>query len=246
MTRVLAIVGVTAAALAFTTSGAAQREEMPTELWSAFPLVQEVERTSTPRVAPFLPPTDSGTAPAADDAPPWGMWTLAAAAGVAMLLVATRLLRPAPARRRRREAPVELRPRPRHLPRPVETRRPLAQYAPSPTLVLAGAPEEPSRSVVRRTGLLRSRYVVLEGRSPGEQETVASSRSFWNVGGGELRERVAEDAWDDLMNDLRAEGWEPDPTRRSDFYVLLNPVPPEGLPSIVSTLDAYGAGDADD
>jgi hypothetical protein len=250
VTRLLAVAGLIAVAIALglATSAAAQEEEMPTELWSEFPLVQEVERASTPSVGPFLPPTDSGTAPGSAAAPPWGLWALAAAAGMVALLVATRLARAAPAERRRdREAAVQLRPHPHDLPRPSRARA-LAQYAPPPSLVLADAPKEPWRSVVRRTGLLRSRYVVLEGQSLGEQEPVAASRSFWNVGGVGMRERVAEDAWDDLMNDLRASGWEPDPTRRSDFYVLLQPVQLADASSIVPTLEAYGrtTDDSDD
>jgi hypothetical protein len=245
VTRFLAVVGVAAAALVLATAAAAQGEEMPTELWSEFPLVQDVERSSTPSIGPFLPPTDSGTDPVSGDAPRWGMWALVAAAGLFALLVATRLARTAPATRpRARDDAVRL--RPHHLPRP-STSKTLAQYAPSPSLVLADAPEEPWRSVVRRTGLLRSRYVVLEGQSPAEQEAIAMSKSFWNVGGAGMRERVAEDAWDDLMNDLRAAGWEPDPTRRSDFYVLLQPVhaEEEEASSIVPTLEAYGRA-ADD
>jgi hypothetical protein len=233
--RFLALIGVAVAALALmlATAAAAQGEEMPTELWSEYPLVQDIERSSTPSVGPFLPPTPSGTDPGSGDAPPWGMWALVAAAGMAALLVATRLVRTAPA----------VRPHPQHLPR-ASSPRALAQYAPSTSLVLADAPAEPWRSVVRRTGLLRSRYVVLEGQSAGEQEAVTASRSFWNVGGPEMRERVAEDAWDDLMNDLRASGWEPEPTRRSDFYVLLQPV----APWIVPTLEVYGrsADDSDE
>lgn len=243
MTRALAIVGVTAAALALATSAGAQRDEMPTELWSEFPLVQEVERSTRPSVGPFLPRSVSGTDPASDATPPWGLWALAAAAGLAALLVATRLLGPGPAVGRAGDAPVQLRPHPHHLPRPAGKRQPLAQYAPSPALLLADAPKEPWRSVIRRTGLLRSRFVVLEGPSPGEQETIATSRSFWNVGPAGARERVAEDAWDDLVNDLRATGWEPEPTRRSDLYVLLQPVQPEESIPIVETLDAYGADD---
>jgi hypothetical protein len=244
VTRFVAFVGVAATALILAVPAAAQTEEMPTELWSEFPLMQEVERTSTPSIGPFLPPTDSGTDPVSGDAPPWGMWALVTAAGLFALLVATRLARrPAPAAPGR-EA-VQLRPHPHDLPRPSSSTAP-AQYAPSPSLVLADASDAPWRSVVRRTGLLRSRYVVLEGESPGEQETIATSKSFWNVGGAELRERTAEDAWDDLVNDLRASGWQPDPRRRSDFYVLLQPVEPEPS-SIVPTLEPYGrAGDDSD
>jgi hypothetical protein len=83
---------------------------------------------------------------------------------------------------------------------------------------------------------------VLERRSASEEDAVAASKSFWNVGGASVRERLAEDAWDELMNDLRASGWEPDPTRRSDFYVLLKPTEPDAT-SIVPTIEAYGRGD---
>ena len=246
MIRLLALVGVAVAALALTTAAAAQREGMPTRLWSEFPLVQDVERSSTPTVGPFLPPSPSGTDPGSGDAPPWGLWAVAAAGGMVALLVATRLTRTTPAARRGgREEPVRL--RPQHRPRSPSSRA-LAQYAPALSLVLEDAPEEPWRSVVRRTGLLRSRFVVLDGQSSGLQQPIAASRSFWNLGGGEMRERLAENAWDDLMNDLRAAGWEPDPVRRSDFYVLLHAVEPEEASSIVPTLEAYGraADDADE
>jgi hypothetical protein len=245
VTRIVTIVGVAAAAaLVLTAPTAAQGDEMPTELWAEYPLVQEVEGPSTPTIGPFLPPADPGSAPATGDAPAWGLWALVAALGLVALLVATRVVRTAPAgARRRHEAPVQLRPEPQQ--RPSAARgRPLTQYAPSPSLVLEDAPEEPRRSVVRRTGLLRSRYVVLEGRTPGKAKAVAASKGFWNVGGDDVRERAAEDAWDELVNDLRVAGWEPEPTRRSDFYILLQPIEhEEPSPSIIPTLDAYGRGD---
>ena len=235
----LAILALVAAA------PAAQADEFPTELWSEYPLAPEVEQRGVPELGPFLPPSDPTTIPASDDASPWGVPLLAAALALVALLVATRLTRPAPASGARdRSQPVQLRPdaRPRSSFSP-----PLAQYAPSPSRVLVDAPEEPRRSIVRRTGLLRSRYVVLERQSPSEQDEVAASRSFWSVGSASLRDRLAEDAWDELMNDLRVSGWEPDPTRRSDFYVLLQPVEPEDAASIVPTIEAYGrAGDSED
>jgi hypothetical protein len=241
------VVTVVASALLLAAPAAAQDGGMPTELWSEYPLVQTVERTSQPGLGPFLPPTDAVVAPGSEDTPPWGLLALAAAAGVMALLVATRLTRPAPASRGgdQGSAPVQLRPPPAQ-PRVSSTSLPLAQYAPSPSLLLVDAPEEPLRSVVRRTGLVRSRFVVLERTSPGAQDAVASSRSFWSVGGASLRERRAEDAWDELMNELRASGWEPDPTRRSDFYVLLQPIETD-VATIVPTIEAYGrAGDSED
>jgi len=92
--------------------------------------------------------------------------------------------------------------------------------------------------VIRRTGLVRSRFVVYADESDGELSAQASSRSFWRVGGGAWRERLAEDAWDDLMNDLRLSGWEPESARRSDFYVSLRRLE-SGPPSVVPTIQAY-------
>lgn len=219
---------------------AAQAEGYPTELWSEYPLAPEVDQRITPSIGPLLPPSNAESAPSSGDAAPWALWALAAAVGVVALLVATRLTRPAG--RGVRPAPARL--RPQGSPRPSRG-RPLAQYAPSPSLVLADAPEEPRRSVIKRTGLLRSRYVVLETESSGDQREVVESGSFWNVGGAVTRERLAEDAWDELVNDLRASGWEPDPTRRSDFYVLLQPVEQDDM-SIVPTLEAYSRTDDDE
>lgn len=234
------VAAVVALALALAAPVAAQ-DRMPTDLWSEYPLVQPVERTSQPNLGPFLPPTDAEASSVSDDAAPWGLWVLAAAVGVVALLVATRFTRPASRPRGGdRAAAVQLRPQAR--PRTAAASLPLAQYAARPSLVLMDAPEGPRRSVVRRTGLVRSRYVVLESRSASDQHAVAASKSFWSVGGASLRERLAEDAWDELMNDLRVSGWEPDPTRRSDFYVLLQPVGPKET-SIVPTIEAYGRSD---
>jgi hypothetical protein len=238
MRRLLALVVLVGGPLAAAPAGA-QGDQMPTKLWSAYPLVQEVERSSTPSLDPILPPDDSGTAPGPEGAPSWGIWGAAMAACLLALLFATRLLRPVPnPRADARGGTAQLRPQAQRTPQPEAST--LGQYAPSPSLMLADAPEAPWRSVVMRTGLLRSRYVVLEGDSPEGQHAVAASRSFWSIRGAGAQERVAEDVWDDLMNDLRASGWEPDPTRRSDFYVLLQPVEPEEPVSIVSTLEAYG------
>ena len=120
-------------------------------------------------------------------------------------------------------------------------RAPLAQYAPA--AAVAAADDEPversSRAVVRRTGLLRSRFVVVADEPDGSVGKVAGSRSFWRVGGEHFRERAAERAWDDLVNDLRGSGWEPDSGRRSDFYVLLRKVERDGDWSILPTIEAY-------
>ena len=72
----------------------------------------------------------------------------------------------------------------------------------------------------------RARFVVVADAMSGDYEAVARSRSFWNVGPVASRELTAEDAWDELMNDLRVAGWELDPTRRSDYYALLRRIEP--------------------
>jgi hypothetical protein len=237
MRRLLALSVLVALALAVL-AAPAQGDEMPTELWAEYPLVQDVERASTPNLGPFLPPSDDSTAPGSETTANWAIWGAAMTACLLALLLVTRLVRPAP--------PVRLGRGSQPVGRPAGST--LAQYAPPPSLVLVDAPEAPWRSIVKRTGLLRSQYVVLEGETPDDQHTVATSRSFWHIGGADARERVAEDAWDDLLNELRTSGWEPDPTRRSDFYVLLQPVAPEPAASIVPTLGAYGraADDSDD
>jgi hypothetical protein len=150
----------------------------------------------------------------------WSLWLTVAALGLITAFVGLRTARGAFGTTPRVPAP-----------------RPL-QYAPTPfplreKTVEGGA----SRSVVRSTGFVRSHFVVVEQASSGKRTKLASSRSFWNFGGAVHRERDAEDAWDDLVNDLRLSGWEPDRPGRSDFYVLLRPIDQHS--SIVPSIDAY-------
>jgi hypothetical protein len=163
---------------------------------------------------------------------------------VALLLV-TGLMRPVPIGSREDREPSAHEGEPA-LPR-VEESRILAQYASATPLARLEDEDDSWRSIVVRTGLLRGRYVVLEGEPHDTQRAIATSKSFWSVGGDRIRGRLAEDAWDELVNDLRSSGWEPDPNWHSDFYVLLQPIEPEPTLSIVPTLGAYGrAGDASD
>ena len=235
-----AVLGASAALLLAATASA-QSEEPPTKLWSEYPLVQEVERDGSASVGPFLPPVDPSTeAVAGGGTTPLAVWLVAVALGLLAILAVTRVtLSAAPsARRGQQPRAMRLRPPPRGTWRP-PTSRPLAQYAPADSSapdVMGG--DEPRRSVVRRTGILRSRFVVVADAMAGDFEAVASSKSFWNVGPDTSRARAAEDAWDDLMNDLHADGWEPDPARRSEFYALLRPIVPEQS-SIVPTIEAY-------
>ena len=240
MIRWTAILGATSAALLLAATASAQSEELPTELWSEYPLVQEVERDGSANVGPFLPPVGPGAEPAAGGGTPLAVWFVAGALGLLAILAVTRVTLPT--------APSIRRGRPLHAVRPSAVPRgtwrsptsaPLAQYAPadSPVPDVIGG-DDPRRSVVRRTGILRSRFVVVADAMAGDFEAVASSRTFWNVGRDTSRERAAEDAWDELMDDLRAAGWEPDPARRSDYYALLRPIAPEQS-SIVPTIEAY-------
>ena len=64
------------------------------------------------------------------------------------------------------------------------------------------------------------------------------------MGGDARRERAAEDVWIDLVNDLRAAGWEPDYSR-SEYYVLLRRVD-ERTSSILPTIEAYTLSDDPD
>ena len=241
MIRWTAVLGATFVALLVAATASGQSKELPTELWSEYPLVQEVERSGSPSVGPFLPPVDPSTEPIGGGTTPLAVWLVAVALGLLAILAVTRVtVSTAPSTRRGR--------RPLHaVQSPAVPRRtwrsprstPLAQYAPAESSVpdVIGG-DEPRRSVVRRTGILRSRFVVVADAMAGDFEAVASSRAFWNVGRDTSRERAAEDAWDDLMNDLRTAGWEPDPARRSDYYALLRPITPEQS-SIVPTIEAY-------
>ena len=240
MIRWTAVLGATSVALLLAATASAQSEELPTELWSEYPLVQEVERNGSASIGPFLPPVDPSAEPAVGGGTPLAVWFVAVALGLLAILAVTRMtLSTAPSTRRGRPLHAV---QPPAVPRRTwssPTSTPLAQYAPEDSPVPDVIDDdEPRRSVVRRTGILRSRFVVVADAMAGDFEAVASSRTFWNVGRDTSRERAAEDAWDELMDDLRAAGWEPDPARRSDYYALLRPIASEQS-SIVPTIEAY-------
>ena len=122
-------------------------------------------------------------------------------------------------------------------------RRP-AQYAPAASpayeVVEVEAPSslrvgerddapEPVPYITRRSGLVRSRYVVVTNDA---RRALRRSRAFWRIGGVDRQRRRAEAAWHDLANDLRADGWELDAEGRYEYYVPLRR-------AIVSTLEPY-------
>jgi hypothetical protein len=252
MRRMYAAVGVLACVLVLAPAGQAERVAgSPKKLWSEFPLEQKGQQTTpAPRPAePFLPPiaTDSSEAGAQSD---WIVWLAVAGAGALVLLlvarplatsrshVGGRRLRALSARTRdlgarARDARPSLRmpTRPRRRAGPRRRRRVVTQYAPVSVVAEPAAPPETVPYVTRRSGLVRARYVVLvdEGGSTSE---LRRSRAFWQIGRGSWQRRMAENAWDALANDLRAEGWEVDLTGRFEYFVPLRR-------AIISTLEPY-------
>jgi hypothetical protein len=236
--------------------GAQTSSDMPTELWSEYPLLPKVETTESRTIGPFLPPSDSETVVVPGDSIRWGVWLAVASVGLVALLLAVQSVRPvlvdrARARRAtaifrppaRERKPIPLRPSPRSALR-VPAAKPLPQYAPRPVDEPDDLDDEPRRFVMRRTGLVRSRFVVLADDPGGEPSVLASSRSFWRVGDSAWRERAAEDAWDDLMNELRLSGWEQESARRSDYYVSLRRIDLASS-SVLPTIEAYTYADED-
>jgi hypothetical protein len=235
---------------------AGAQERMPTELWSAYPLVQKVQRTETTSIGPLLPPTPTDSVPAPDDSRRWSLWLAVAAVGALALLLGLRTAAPvassgihavgAGTRRLRsvaRPRPRVRRPKPRRerSARPkAPARERQAQYAPLPPLAIPepDIERESRHYVARRTGFLRSRFVVVADEAGGKMKELTSSRSFWRVGRAGRKDQAADAAWFDLINDLRVAGWEPDSTRPSEFYVLLRRVD-TGPSRIAPTIEAY-------
>jgi hypothetical protein len=240
-------------------STSAQTSEMPTELWSEYPLVQKVERSESSTIGPLLPPVpaDPEAAPAPDDSTRWSLWLVLLAFGSIAVLFAVRTGVPVAASglrvvgggarqlrgrvsrptRPRKPRPTQLREHPSHPRAPASRTR--TQYAPLPPVSVAepDVEREPRRYVVRRTGFLRSRFVVVADEPGGKVSHVARSRSFPRVGDVARREESADDAWRDLVNELRAGGWEPS-AQLSDFWVPLRRVD-DGPSSILPTIEAY-------
>jgi hypothetical protein len=260
---VVLLVALAAVVVLADPAGAA-RSHPPTKLWSQYPLVP---RATVNAAVGSSAAASVATPPAADvqAAPPggagstrWALWAAVSALTVLAVLVlarvsqplmaaTTRRHRPSSVRERARPERVQLRAHPQPVVEPRARGAPLAQYAPEPSVdepLLE--PEPPARrSVVRRTGILRSRFVVVADEADGHVRELGRSKSFWRVGGEGFREHAAESAWDELVEDLRTSGWEPDSERRSDFYVLLREVEDvRGGASILPTLEAYthGAG----
>jgi hypothetical protein len=244
---------------------AAQVSQEPKKLWSEYPLVQRVETqpSAIGATAP-APPVAQQPVPVSDDGSARLALWLGMLAGVVLLAAyATRSLIPlalpglrsagigARPRRRRTRRPARtargVEPDRIRGARPVPTRRRAAQYAP-PAAIGEQEPEpDLPRSVLRRTGLLRSRFVVVTSDPEGPVRVAASSPSFWSVGPSSLCERAADDAWNDLVVELRRSGWEPDLQSPSAYfvpYVKLRRMEDAAV-SILPTIEAYThAGDA--
>ena len=261
MTRLMTPVFAVVVGLAFATPARAQ--DAPTELWSEYPLTPKVEQAAPSPVGPFLPPGGGDVeSPVTDGSSGTGYWLPLLAVVAIALLVAARFARPLAATGThvvgRRVAALrgrtQLRPRPsrrssRSAGRTRLSGRLPVQYAPT-TMPAAEVETEAPRSlpaddqeapggvpfITRRSGLVRSRYVVVADESG---RTLRRSRAFWRIGGAAAQQRRAEAAWDDLANGLRADGWELDTAGRYEYYVPLRR-------AIVATLEPYTqAGPAD-
>jgi hypothetical protein len=237
-------------------------QDAPTELWSEYPLVPKVEQAAPSPVAPFLPPpvappSDEGS-PVADDSSGLKYWLPLMAVAAILLLLGTRPVRQASptgghvlgvrvgalrGRARQLRTRPKRRPPARSADRTRTARRPV-QYAPtaepvdevvvevespSPRAEERDDAPEPVPYITRRSGLVRSRYLVVTDDSG---RALRRSRAFWRIGGAGAQLRRAEAAWDNLANDLRADGWELDTVGRSEYYVPLRR-------AIVSTLEPY-------
>jgi hypothetical protein len=236
----------------------ARAQDAPTELWSEYPLVPKVEQAAPSPVGPLLPPRDEGS-PAADDSSGLKYWLPLMAVAAIVLLLGTRLVRQVSptgghvlgervgalrGRARRLRTRPTRRPPTRSADGTRTPRRPV-QYAPAaePASVVEVEVEAPSSLsaeerndaperapyITRRSGLVRSRYVVVTNDA---RRALRRSRAFWRIGGVDRQRRRAEAAWHDLANDLRADGWELDAEGRYEYYVPLRR-------AIVSTLEPY-------
>jgi hypothetical protein len=260
VTRLTTPVVAVVVGLAFAAPTRAQ--DAPTKLWSEYPLVPKVEQAAPSPVGPFLPPSGVES-PVKDESSGTGYWLPLLAVVAVALLVAARFARPLAATGTdvvgRRVAALrsrtQMRPLPTRRSRSRSAGRTLSpsgpspiQYAPSPApaaeveieaprSLRADELEGPIPFITRRSGLLRSRYVVVADLWGGP--TLRRSRAFWQIGGAAAQQRRAEAAWDDLANGLRADGWELDTAGRYEYYVPLRR-------AIVTTLEPYIRGEPAD
>ena len=253
--RVLYVTLLVLTALVLAVPAGAKRPAEPTKLWSQYPLEPKTRQAAPVPTGPLLPPTHAEP-PIAVEGSDWSPWiplaVAGAIAGTIALLFAAGSVRPAAApggnvvdrgvralaaraqqlRARvpagRRSERVSGRPRARSALRPYKT-GPNAQYA--PRWVVEPEPEQSVPYITRRSGLVRSRYVVMIEEPDGERE-LRRSKAFWQLGPEAWQRRMGEDAWDRLANDLRADGWEVDATGRYEYFVPLRR-------AIVSTLAPY-------
>ena len=254
MRRLCVTLVALACILVLAPAGQAERDAgTPKKLWSEYPLGPKGRQAvAAPRPAePFLPPVQVET-PVRGGQPGWIVWLAVAAAGAFLLLAGARPLvtsrghvggrrsvnavaaraRHLGQRARRARPTVRMPTRPRRRAGLHPHRRPaVAQYAPLSVVVDEQAPRETVPYVTRRSGFLRSRYLVMVDES-GRTNELRRSRAFWQIGRHSWQRRMAEDAWDKLANDLRAEGWEVDVTGRYEYFVPLRR-------AIISTLEPY-------
>lgn len=210
---------VLALALALAAPSAA-RDGAPEELWRAFPLEPRQSAGGSPlaplappvpREAPLAPPVPRDVPPSAavavvstGDESAFEVWWVFLAATLVAVPIAVVVVR------RRLEA-IPARAAVAAWSREPSARRPesplLQRFARAAEASRVG-PAAPVECVVRREGVVRSRFVAELEPHAGRQRTIAISRSFWRRGHGERADYEAREAWDDLIGGLEAKGWE--------------------------------------
>ncbi len=201
---------VVALALALAAPATAQ-DGSPEELWRAFPLEPGQTSAGGSPAAPLTPPVQRevpssgavGIVSTGDESAFQVWWLVLAVTLVAVpfvVVVVRRRLEAIPARaavaewsrdpsQRRAESPL------------------LQRFARAAVASRAG-PAAAVECIVRREGVVRSRFVAELEPHAGLQRTIATSRSFWRRGHGGDADDEARQAWDDLIGGLEAEGWE--------------------------------------
>jgi len=183
----------------------------PEELWRAYPLGPETTSSGSPS-EPLTPPVQRELPPSAivaivpsDDGGAFPWWLIGAAtlvASVVGVILVRRRLEAIPARAAiaawRRE-PLSSSPQ---LPS-------LERFSRTVEAVAGPGPGAAVECVVRREGVVRSRFVAELEPQAGRERTIASSRSFWRRGGGAgATDKEARRAWDELIGGLEADGWQ--------------------------------------
>ena len=226
--------------------------QAPEELWREYPLnptptSPDGTATPPPRSAPppqerDVPSSAIGTTPSESDGGGFPIWWLVAAtalvAAAAAVVALRRRLEAMPAR-----AAVDAWTRKGGSGTHSNAVRRFAEAAEAARSPVAA----PVECVVRREGVVRSRFVAEVQPLAGRQRTIASSRSFWRKGySTDDREDEARRAWDDLIGGLQADGWEIAPAWGAQKRVEANASAVADEIRLIRTLQVPVVEEADD